>query len=243
MTRTIAIFATIIWTLAHTSHAQSRACRIVYPERPQEMRKSAYLFDGSKSSEVSLPSMNLSEVMHLADGKITISLTLDKIESPELLPAKAPQLVIPEHVRDFYIIMTADPANEYMPVKMILVDPEEHKAGPGETLWYNFTAHRIFAKLGGTDMSIVPGGQRVSKAPTAAGGYYEADFEYQIRGEGPLARITEQNWWHDSTSRNLGLIMDSGGRLPKIMVFRDFRTTEKESADTEADGGEVAPVE
>jgi hypothetical protein len=179
--------------------------------------------DGSKSREVSLPSMNLSEVIRLADGNITIVITVGKIENPELLPANAPRLIIPEHVRDFYIIITADPANEYLPVKMNLADAEGHKTGPGETLWSNSTAHRIVAKLGAAEMSVDPGGQTVSRAPAETSGYYEARFEYQLRGEGPLARITEQNWWHDSTCRSLGLIVDSGGRLPKIFTFRDHR--------------------
>lgn len=225
MTHTISIFATAICMLANTVHAQTRTCRIVYPDRPQGMQKTAYLFDGSMSREVSLPNRNLSEVIRLADGEITIAITMDKIENPELLPAKAPRLMIPESVRDFYIIITHDPANEDLPIQINRADIEQNKVGLGETLWCNFTAHRIVAKLGATDMSVGPGGQTVSKAPADASGYYGAEFTYQVRGEGPLAPITEQSWWHDSTCRSLGFIMDSGGRLPKILAFRDYRPT------------------
>lgn len=223
MTHAIAIIATGIWMLANIGHAQPRTFRMVYPERPQGMQKTAYLFDGSESREISLPNMNLSEVMRLADGEITIAITMDKIETPELLPANAPKLIIPEHARDFYIIITADPGNAYFPVKMNLADMVKYKTGPGETLWYNLTDHRIVAKLGAADMSVEPLGQTVSRAPADASGYYEARFEYQVRGEGAFAPITEQNWWHDAACRHLGFMVNTGGKLPKIYYFRDFR--------------------
>lgn len=215
-------------------HAKPRACRIVFPERPEGSPKIAYMFDGSKSHNVSLPSMNLSEVIELPGGDLAIAMTASAVSDPELLPPQAPVLKIPELVMDFYIIITPDPENKHLPVKMNLVDTGAGKLKPGETLWYNFTPHRIIAKLGGAEMKVDPQGRTISKDPMPESGYYVARFAYQEDGKGAFAPITEQSWWHDSKSRHLGFMYNSGGKLPKIYFFRDFRLPEESKAGDEA---------
>jgi hypothetical protein len=212
--------------LANTLQAKPRLCRIVFPERPQDAPKSAYLFDGSKSHVATLPSMNLSEVIELPDGEITLAMTTNEISDPKVLSPNAPLVRIPEKVMDFYIIITPDPQNQELPIKMNLVDTGGGKLKPGETLWYNFTGHRIVAKLGSAGMSVDPMGRTISKDPVPTSDYYIARFAYQVDGKGALAPITEQSWWHDATSRHLGFMVNSGGKLPKIYFYRDYRLPE-----------------
>ena len=98
--------------------------------------------------------------------------------------------------RTSYIIITPDPNNPVLPVKLNLVDTGGGKLKPGETLWYNFTDHRIIAKLGSAKMTVDPIGRTISKDPAPASGYYVARFAYQMNGNGAFAPITEQSWWH-----------------------------------------------
>lgn len=51
---------------------------------------------------------------------------------------------------------------------------------------------------------------------------------FQANGNAPPAPITEQRWWHDASSRHLGFVANTGGKLPKIYFFRDFRNLEAE---------------
>ena len=208
---------------ASTLHANNRTCRIVYPERPRDAPKMAYLFDGSESQRVMLPSRTLSPVMKLPGGEITLSMSPDSISSPDAVPKGAPSLKIPENVTDFYILITHDPGHKELPIKMELIDLGGGKLKFGETLWYNFTEHRISAKLGDVDVLVDPNKKAVSKAPLAKSGHYKAEITYQVKGEGEFARVTEQRWWHDARSRHLGFIIQSGQRLPKLYLFRDFR--------------------
>jgi hypothetical protein len=203
--------------------AKARTCRVIYPERPNDAPKIAYLFDGSDSQKVALPSMNFSKVIELPSGDITIAMTQDSVSDPEALSPSAPLLKISESVTDFYILIIPDPKNKDFPVKMKLVDSGQGKLKPGETLWFNLTEHRIVARLGGAKMLVAPKGRAVSKDPVSASGYYSAKFAYQVKGKGALAPITEQSWWHDAESRHLGFMLNSGGRLPKIYFYRDFR--------------------
>ncbi len=211
---------------ANADPANKRTCRIVFPERPNDAPKSAYFFDGRESREVILPSMNFSEVIELPTGDITILLTPNSITDPENLPAGAPKLNIPEIVRDFYILVTPDPLNATLPLKMNLVSASNGKLKVGETLWFNLTDHRIVAKLGERKLLITPKGRTVSKSPVTDSGYYKAEFGYQAGGEGDFQRITEQYWWHDAKSRHIGFMVNTGGKLPRIYFYRDFRLRE-----------------
>ena len=200
-----------------------RSCRIVFPERPNDAPKSAYLFDGRKSQQVTLPSMNFSEVIEMPAGELTLLMTPTEITDFKNLPLTAPRLRVPEDVRDFYILVTPDSSNSVLPLRLNLVNVSGGKFKPGETLWFNFTDHRIVAKLEGSNMSVSPKGQTVSKAPIPNSGYYKAEFAYQPQGKGEFQRITEQYWWHDANCRHLGFIVNTGGKLPKLYFYRDFR--------------------
>jgi hypothetical protein len=209
-----------------------RNCRIVFPERPNDAPKTAYLFDGQKSLAVTLPSMNFSEVITLPPGELTLLMTAEEIRDPENLPRGAPKLRIAEGIRDFYILVSPDPDNAMLAVKMTLVDAGR-KLKSGETLWFNLTDHLIAAKLGQGRMTVAPKGITISKDPVPKSGYYKAELAYQPNGEGNFQRITEQSWWHDTRSRHLGFIVNTGGMLPRIYFFRDYRAPDAAEAENQ----------
>jgi hypothetical protein len=200
-----------------------RTCRIIFPERPNNSPKVAYLFDGKESQRVNLPSMNFSKVIALPKGELTLLLTPTEITDLENLPLNAPRLRIPEEVKGFYILMSPDASNKLLPLRMNLVNTSDGKLKNGETLWFNLTEHRIVAKLGESKMSVTPKSTTVTKDPASVSGYYTAQFAYQPEAKGEFYRITEQNWWHDAESKHVGFIVNTGGRLPKIYFYRDFR--------------------
>jgi hypothetical protein len=200
-----------------------RTCRMVFPERPNDAPKMVYLFDGKKNQQVFLPSMNFSKVISLPAGELTLMMAKDEILDLENLPTGVPTLKITEDVRDFYILVTPDASNKELPVRMRIVNASDGKLKPGKTLWFNLTNHRIVAKLGESKMMVDPKGWTVTNGPMPKSGYYRAEFGYQVEAKGKPLRITEQQWWHDANSRHLGFIIPSGGRLPKIFFFRDFR--------------------
>ena len=178
--RNIAVAGVLL--LVGVLDAKPRSCRVVFPERPRGAPKMAYLFDGKNSRSTTLPSMNLSPVVELPGGELTLAMTADDVSDPENLAPNAPRLRIPESVTDFYILVTPDPENRHLPVKMNLVDPGGGKLKLGETLWFNGTAHRVVAKLGDARMSVKPTARAISSKPLPKSGYYRAEFAYQANG-------------------------------------------------------------
>jgi hypothetical protein len=200
-----------------------RTCRIVFPDRPHDAPKSAYLYDGKQSQPVDLPSMNFSKVLVLPKGELTLHLTSSKIATGKEPPVDGPKLIVSKEILDFYILVSPEPSNPNLPVKMEIVDISPGQLKPGETLWSNLTDHEISAKLGNIEISINPNSKKVSEPPTEKSGYYKAEFSFRPNAKDNLLPIAEQNWWHDANSRHIGFIVDSGGRLPKIYFYRDFR--------------------
>lgn len=243
----IALRATLLSAFALVTFAQNadarRTCRVVFPERPRDAPRSGFIFDGKTSHAVSLPSMNLSEVIELPEGNLAIALTPRQVTDPAGLATSTPILKIPEELRDFYIIISPDAKNQDFPVKMNLVESGDGKLKPGQTLWFNMTGHRIVAKMGEKVFTVEPKGRKISDGPISQNGYYLAQIAYHANGDGPLAPITEQKWWHDTKSRQLGFIVSTGGKLPKLYCYSDVRTSEAvRKAIAEADPTDLKPV-
>ncbi len=230
MTRHLLTLTAVFSILCVVAQAGPRSCRIVFPERANNSPKSAYLFDGNKSIPVTLPSMNLSEVIELPAGDLTIAMTSREINDPKLLPADAPLLEIPAAMADLYIILTPDPKSPEFPFKMSALNAGGDALKPGHALWVNLTGHRIAVELADLKISMDPMQQTTSGPPLSASGYFAARFTYQQNGEGAFASITEQSWWYDVRCRHLGIIMNTGAKLPKICFLRDFRTPAADDA-------------
>jgi len=201
---------------------EGRTCRIVFPERTKDAPKVVYLFDGQKNQRVFLPSMNLSKVISLPAGELTITMAAKEVDQANL-PQGAPKLKISKGLQDFYILLVADGENAKLPFRMILLHADGGKLLQGRTLWGNLTNHKISANLGKIKMEIEPNGRTVSANPIPKSGYFRVEFFYQPEAEGKARVITEQKWWFDANSRHLGIIVSSTGKLPKIFYYRDFR--------------------
>ncbi|MES2982541.1 MAG: hypothetical protein V4727_09530 [Verrucomicrobiota bacterium] len=222
-------FALLTFLFFHNAYgAPDRTCRIVFLERPANAPKSLHLFDGSASQEVELPSMNLSPVYKIASGAIQLKLLDTKVDDPKAVSPDAPTVNVPEDYSDFFLLVTSDPENKKIPVKLqaIKLDSENFKLG--QTLWTNHSDKIIEGKLGTQILSIKPENSQIVDTPftdksTPTSGYYSASFTYQVEGKTTFSPITEQQWWHDAKSRHLGFIANTGGKLPKIYFFRDFR--------------------
>jgi hypothetical protein len=223
------LLALLTFLLCHFAQADTgRICRLVFVDRPEDGSKSLHLFDGKKSQEVELPSMNLSPVYKLASGAIQLRLLAAKAEDPKLVPADAPMVEIPADHTDFVLLVFSDPGNKIAPVKLEVVNLDGKTFKVGQTLWFNKTDKTIQGSLGDQALSLEPESSRIIDSPLSdkgdpASGYFSASFTYLAGENGEFAPITEQQWWHDANSRHLGFIMNTGGKLPKIQYYRDFR--------------------
>lgn len=210
--------------------ATKRTCRILFLEKPRGAPSEAYLFNGSESIKVRLPSMNLGQVIELPAGPLKIGMTAQPVSSPDLFPQGAPTTTLPEQFNDIYLLVVNDKENKEFPVRLQSINIGNDRLKAGQTLWINFTKHRIAAKLGNQELLIAPMKRSVSKPPLPASGYFKAHFLYQPQGADEFYPIMKKSWWFDATAKNLGFIIGTDARLPKIFMLRDRRDAESKKS-------------
>ena len=198
-----------------------RNCRIIFLQRPKGAPESTHLFDGEVSREIRFSTMNLSAVIKVPGGDLVLGMTPDAVLGLENFPKGAPTVKIPAKVTDCYLVVVSDPQNKILPVRILLVDSSDGQLKAGQTLWINFTNQNIVGKLGKETLKIPAKSKVVGDAPLRKSGYYLASFLYQPNKESKFQPVMKKSWWHDATSKHLGFITSTGGKLPKIFTLRD----------------------
>lgn len=239
MMKFLAFILVAMMVLPFAHHAEStkateppnkRTCRIIFPDRHKDAPKSAFLYDGKENHPVRLPSMNFSKVLELPEGEFVLTLSSVNITDPTSQLSDKPQLKIDESVQDFYILVSSDAKNpESLQLQLIHVSADT--LPNGHTRWINQTDHLILGALGESEIVIQPEEAIVVGSPISKSGYYRAAFSFRAHARGETFKITEQHWWHDVDSKHLGFIVNSGGRMPKIFYFRDFRSASPMAAE------------
>lgn len=202
---------------------KTRTCRIIYLMRDGDDPTEAFLFDGSMSHKVQLSSLNFSEVIELPSGNITVGMSPDSVDAPGTFPEGAPTVAIPEQVTDVYLLLHKDPENKVFPIEMRTLNIDDENLKVGHTLWINLSRHTIATQMGEERIVIPPSKISISSPPLKDSGYFLAEFAYQKNSEGPFLPVMKKSWWFDATSKNLGFIVDTGARMPKIFTVRDRR--------------------
>ncbi len=223
------VFATLLLSCLPAFSAGDggkRACRIIFPDRPRDAPTEVYLFDGTASRKVELPNMNFSEVIRLPSGKLVLGMADAPVAKPDQIPPGAPTAEIANNVGDFYLIVVSDPDNKVLPLRILPVDAGDERPEPGQTLWINLSERAISGTLGNESIDVPAGARVLAKAPLPVSGYYKAEFLFRAKDETSFQPVMNKSWWFDAKSKNLGFIIDTGSRLPKIFSFRDYRVAE-----------------
>ncbi len=232
-------FFILFIALLHVALAAEKGehtCRIVFPRGPDSAPRKLYLYDGVKSTEVDLPRLNLSRIYRLRPGDISITLLPTPPASPEEVPPGAPVVKIPATMKDFYLILTHDPGNKVVPVKVHVISANAKGFRRGEMMWFNLTKNPVAGKVGSAKLRLPAKGSVKIAPPTQKSGNYPVRIDYRIPGKKHTYPLCETQWFHDPRSRSLAFVLPGAGtRTPRVMVFTDFREKPKESSSESTD--------
>jgi hypothetical protein len=215
-----------------------RTCRILFLGGPADAPEKAHLFDGTAAREVELPRMNFSPTYRLAGGDRVLRLLAKAPAKAEEVPPGAPQVKVPEAVRDCYLLVTSDPANRVLPLALQVIDAGSAKFRTGQMMWFNLTANRVGGKVGSRNLAMAPHSRAILDPPAAGNTDYPVNLAFRMPGNERLYPLCETKWLHDPRARAVYFIVgEPGVRTPRVLGFPDFR--EAGEADKEA-GGEGA---
>jgi hypothetical protein len=201
-----------------------RTCRILFLDAPDAAPVKLQLFDGTKCREVDLPRMNFSKVYQLPGGPLNLRLLPAPPEDPAKIPAEAPGVAVAEGITDFYLLVTGDPANVTVPLRMQVINAGAEQLKAGQMLWFNLTQNPVGGTLGSEQLTIQPNSRVILNPPTTGNRDYPVNLTFRIPGKERLYPLCETRWRHDPRSRSVAFIIaESGYRSPRVMVFPDYR--------------------
>lgn len=205
-----------------------RTCRLLFLNPPPGAPTEVFLFDGTKTQKVELPSMNLSDVYEIAAAATDLRLLAAPVEKPENIPADAPAAALPKTLADFYLIVTADAANKTLPLRMQVINAGDGKFGSGYMMWYNLTGNRIGGMLGTQKLDVAANSRSILEPPTKDAEDFPVQLFYALPGDPKPYPICRTKWMHDPRSRMLMFVYGgTNGTAPQVVGFKDFRVPEK----------------
>lgn len=228
MLRLACILLAIVPALANAQPKGGRTCRILFLGAPDNAPEKLQLYDGSAAQEVELPQMNLSPVYKLPAGPLVIRLLTTAPAKPEDVAPDAPKATVAESVTDFFLLVTSDPANKTVPVKMQVIDADSSKFKRGEMLWFNLTGNSVGGKVGSEQLAMAANSRTILKSPASGSEDYVVNLSYRMPGDERLHPLCETKWLHDTRSRTLLFVVNQpGSRTPRVLGFPDYREPEE----------------
>ena len=218
----------VLSVLGTTPSMAGRTCRVLFLSAPDNAPTKLQLFDGKASQEVELPQMNLSPVYKLPEGELVIRLLATAPLKPEEVSPDAPKAAIPPTMTDFYLLVSSDPSNKIVPVKLQVIDADATKFRPGQMLWFNLTPNSVGGQVGTEQLAMAANSKAIVNAPASKNEDYNVNLSFRMPGNEVLYPLCETKWRHDTRSRSiLFVIPQQGSRSPKVLGFPDFREPEK----------------
>ncbi len=222
----------LILSLAATAAQKStRTCRILFIAAPESALKTLHLFDGRTTQEVELTRMGFSPIYKISPEAVSLALlstvpptTTTATSAAAAVPAGAPTAGIAASIRDFYLIVCSDPANQVAPVKMQVIDADAANFKPGQMLWFNLTQNTVGGYVGTQKLAINPKSRLILEAPADRLAEYHVNIGFVAPGKERREPLCETNWFHDPRSRSVLFILQTPGSIiPRIQGFPDFR--------------------
>ena len=227
---------------AHAADEGSRTCRILFLDGTDDGPEKLQLFDGTSSQEVELTRMGFSPTYKIIPGDLTLTL-LPKpppppvtAGDPPVIPPDAPKALLAAAISDFYLIVSSDTSNKVAPVKIQVVNASADKFKLGQMLWFNLTESKIGGIVGSQKLALAPNSRLILEAPATKLEDYHVNIQFIPPGKQRVEPLCETNWSHNPRSRSVYFVVNTGGILPRIFGFPDFRQPQKKAKEGTSSG-------
>ena len=231
--RLLAFAVLLLGFSVHAAEKVTRTCRILFLDDAGNAPKKLHLFDGSASQEVELTRMGFSPIYKIAAGDITLAMLASPPVADEggkgfVIPPGAPKAAVTAAIADCYLMVASDPSNKVAPVRFQMIDASAARFKQGHMLWFNLTENRIAGTLGKRKLLVEPNSNAMIKPPANKLEDYHVNIQYLAPGAQRAEPLCETNWTCDPRSRSVFIIANTGGRVPRVLGFPDFREVDEE---------------
>ncbi len=220
-------FLLILITLFSPLTAQenpNRTCRVLFLGAAESDPEKLHLHDGAATREIDLPRLNLSRVYELPSGPLTLRLLPAPPADGQPPDPACPSVAVGENTGDFYLLLSPDPANKTLPIRMQIIDARADRFKTGQMLWYNLTPHDVGGQVGKQKLAVKPRSRVILDPPASGREDYNVNLVFRIAGKDTLYPLCETRWNHDPAARTvLFIVTEAGSRTPRVLGFPDHR--------------------
>jgi hypothetical protein len=222
--RHIALLFVLLLTVANAQPPSTRTCRLLFLGASDRDPNQLHLYDGTTTREVELPRMNFSKTYALPSGALTLRMLAEPPSQGKPLDPSSPSVKVPEEIGDFYLLVSPDPSNQVLPVRLQVINASSGHFKTGQMLWFNLTGNQVGGKVGDQRLVIEGNSKVILEAPAKGNEDYPVNLDYRMVGNDHLYPLCETRWAHNPAARTVFFIFQEAGiRTPRIIGFPDHR--------------------
>ena len=198
------LIALLLSCVLMVSADAERVARIMYYGASPDAPEKAFVYQkGKEPQEVVLERDNFSESFELASGPLRLMFLPSEVpkDAPDL--KKAPFLKIPESWSKVLILVTEDPENPVMPIRLQSINANDNKFGPGDLYFVNFSDINIFGYVGKKELRLKPESVSVITSPLKKRGDYQVQLDSAKEDLKSRRWLLRQTWRHQPNVRRV----------------------------------------
>ena len=219
----------IIFGVTATS-LSARTVRAIFLQPPAGAPDKAFLFTGSKSSEIALPSRNLSPEITIPNGELTLAILPASLPEGGEVPEGAQTMKIPEAWKRCILIFLPAPKRSVFPANVLLVNSSDANLPKGHTFVCNLTDNTFLGKFAELPiLQVKPRGTATFKPPLKKVGQYPVAINCILPETQEKVSVVRSTWAHYPDARQiLFVIPNPGDKSPNIWSVWDRNDQKKE---------------
>lgn len=230
------LIATLLASMATAAPENSeRTCRLLIPFPPsKDFPHKMYLYDGTNTREVEIPTKNFSPLYPLPEGDITVRLLASPPAEGEIPDDKnSISVELAASIKQCYLLLLPGEEKDGGVPRLQSIKANEDGFKAGQMMWFNLSPFPISGEIGPRKLEIKPNGREIVDAPAKGFEQYRILLKYLPKDAETPAPLTSSMWRHKPTARSIVfVVMTPKSKLPQILSFFDTR------ADPEEDEGE-----
>lgn len=192
-----------------------RVARILYygappsaPEKAFVYTKTGELYNLGDSLKVPLERHNFSKSFPLKSGAIRLGFLPQVLPEGTEFPVSAPGVKIPRTWSKVLLLVSHDPENTVMPIRVKAINASDDSFKAGELYFINFAKATIFGLVGNKKLMLKPMKTAIVSDPADGAGSYQVKLDTIRDGDGETRQwLVRQPWRHDPDIRRVIFII------------------------------------
>lgn len=205
------------------SLSAKRTFQVIYYPAPASAPKQAVMYGESRQfCPVNLTRYNLSDKQNLPDNGEIFALLPQQIKADEIVPQTAPRFQIPSTWERCVLLISHDPNNTSLPIKVHPINASASVFGPGECYWINLSDAMLGGRIGEQTLLVKPRSTTITSSVAKTISDYPVLIDCALPGDEKRRQLVRQIWRHNPRLRKLVFIQPMDPPRVASLYCADF---------------------